>query len=85
MAVTLTASRSSHVARFHTNSPLASTLTTVSLRRPSGAWFAQKRIVGGSKLTFWNWLKGARLSMPAALVVEIQPIGRGTTQALNGS
>ena len=29
-------------------------------------------------------LKGARFATPAALTVEIQPIGRGTTQALNG-
>jgi hypothetical protein len=29
-------------------------------------------------------LKGARLATPAALSVEIQPMGRGTTQALKG-
>jgi hypothetical protein len=40
--------------------------------------------VGGSKVTFWNWLKGARLWTPARLRVEIQPIGRGTQQELNG-
>jgi hypothetical protein len=30
------------------------------------------------------WLKGAKLTTPSRLMVEIQPIGRGTTQDLNG-
>ncbi len=29
-------------------------------------------------------LNGARLTMPSWLTVETQPIGRGTTQDLNG-
>jgi hypothetical protein len=40
--------------------------------------------MGGSKFRFCHWLYGARLSIPCRLVVEIQPIGRGTVQALNG-
>jgi len=42
-------------------------------------------IVGGSKETFVNWLKGARLSFPSRLFVLIQPMGRGMTKDLNGS
>lgn len=42
-------------------------------------------IVGGSKETFWNWLKGARLFLPSRLVVLIQPMGRGMQKLLNGS
>ena len=37
------------------------------------------------KVTFWNWLNGARLCRPWRSTVEIQPIGRGITQLLNGS
>jgi len=43
------------------------------------------RIVGGSKETFWNWLKGARLSRPSLPVVLIHPMGLGITKDLNGS
>ena len=44
----------------------------------------EKSTVGGSKVTFWNWLNGARLWTPSRLIVEIHPIGRGTQQELNG-
>jgi hypothetical protein len=38
-------------------------------------------IIGGAMLTALKKLNGARLTCPSALVVEIQPIGRGTTHA----
>jgi hypothetical protein len=64
------------VAMFQTNSPVASALRTVSLRAPSVFWLAENMTMGGLKVTFWNWLKGARLWRPCASTVEIQPMGR---------
>ena len=69
---------------FHTNQPVSSALTTVSFRRPSGYWFAENITIGGSKVRFCHWLYGARFSTPSELMVDSQPIGRGTVSALNG-
>ena len=44
----------------------------------------QNSTVGGSQVTFWNWLNGAMLRTPLALTVEIQPIGRGTQHDVKG-
>ncbi len=55
-AVMLTASRSAYVAMFHTNSPVSSALRTESLRWPRVSWLAENITIGGSKVTFWNWL-----------------------------
>ena len=38
-----------------------------------------------SNKTFWNWLNGAKLSLPSLLLVLIQPINFGTTKELKGS
>ena len=81
----LTASRCDHVAMFHTNSPVSSALRTESLRAPDEFWFDENMTIGGSNVTFWNWLNGARLCRPSRSTVEIQPIGRGITHDLNGS
>ena len=74
------ASRRSHVARFHTNSPR------------DAAWDAESFMpalenitIGGLSATALKKLYGARFGVPAASSVEIQPIGRGATIALNGS
>ena len=73
------------VARLTTNSPVASTLVSVSLRRP---WLirplAANITAGGESETPLKKLKGARLAMPSALTVEIQPMGRGTIRLLKG-
>jgi len=70
----------------HTNSPVASTLASVSLigrsgLRPWGANATQ----GGESPTALKKLKGARLTLPSGLRLVTQPIGRGTTRLLNGS
>jgi len=70
---------------FQTNSPVSSALRTESLRWPEVSWLAENMTMGGLKVTFWNWLYGARLWRPSRSTVEIQPMGRGTTQDLNGS
>ena len=57
-----------------TNSPVASTFFTVSLR-PS----EQNSTVGGRLLATVKNECGARLPRPSALSVETQAIGRGTT------
>ena len=69
---------------FQTNSPVARMLAVVSLSLPSVRELAQTITVGGSQVRFWNWLYGARLWTPSALMVDSQPIGRGTQQDLNG-
>lgn len=68
-----------------TNSPVAIAFAAVSFCVPSARVFAAISTVGGSQVRFWNWLYGARLCRPCRSTVEIQPIGRGTTQDLNGS
>ena len=59
---------------FQTNQPVSSALSTVSLRRPSGYWFAENITIGGSKVRFCHWLYGAMFSTPAALTLRHAPI-----------
>ena len=51
-----THSRSSKVAMFQTNSPVSTMLRAVSFRRPSSRPLHTTSTVGGSQVTFWNWL-----------------------------
>ena len=55
-ALMLTASRRFQVAMFQTNWPICSALRTESLRSPWVVWLALNMTIGGSKVTFWNWL-----------------------------
>ena len=41
---------------FQTNWPICSALRTESLRSPCVLWLALNMTMGGSKVTFWNWL-----------------------------
>ena len=61
----LTASRRSKLATLTTNSPLASTLTTVSFLRPSRWLTAEKTTVGGLAATPLKNENGARFTTPA--------------------
>lgn len=65
---------------FQTNSPDASTLVMLSFRPED-----EKAIIGGASHIALKKLYGARLGIPFAPSVEIHPIGRGATIALNGS
>jgi len=56
----------------------------ISLRDPHPFLFAENITIGGSKLTFYHWLYGARLSTPSLLRVESHPMGLGTVHDLNG-
>ena len=60
---------------------MVSALTTVSFRFPSGVLLLENMTYGGSKVRLLNCEYGAKLSFPWGERVEIQPIGRGTTQA----
>ena len=73
-------SRRSHVHRLNTNSRVASALARESLAPPS-LWvpLAQYMQHIGSAETRLKKLNGARLITPSGDIVEIQPIGRGTT------
>jgi len=66
--------------RLQTNSPVACTLSTLSLR-PSLA----NPTIGGKVAKALKKLYGAKFASPSASRLEIQPIGRGATIALNGS
>ena len=66
---------------FQTNSPVSTAFRYVSV---CGVPQEQKSTVGGSHVTFWNWLNGAMFRIPVALTVEIQPIGLGTQHEVNG-
>src|SRR5690606_41570164 len=68
------------VARFHTNSPVCRALRSVSFDP-----LLEKPMIGGLYAKALKKLYGARLKCPAPSWVEIQPIGRGPTMALNGS
>src|SRR5262245_45590522 len=72
-------SRSSQVARLATNSPVSSALICECLR----GWL-ENSTSGGCADTVLKKLYGARFTTPALLTVEIQPIGRGTTSAVQG-
>jgi hypothetical protein len=74
------ASRNSHVASEHVNSPLRSKFFSESFR-PDDANIT----IGGLSLMLLKKLYGARLVVPSGPTVAIQPIGRGATSALNGS
>ncbi len=78
--VSFIASRSSQVARFHTNSRSSPANVDESF-----APKLEKASIGGSSPIALKKLYGARFTEPSALVVEIQPIGRGATSALKGS
>ena len=73
-------SRSSHVGRFHTNSPASPANAAESFIPP-----LENISIGGRSPTALKKLYGARLTAPSALIVETQPIGRGATSALKGS
>jgi hypothetical protein len=78
--VSFICSRSSHVTRFHTNSRRSPAKVAESL-----APVLEKASMCGPSATALKKLYGARLTRPAESIVDIQPIGRGTTSALNGS
>src|SRR5215468_10539591 len=77
--VAFTSARRSNVAMLATNSPVCSALRCESLRVA-----LEKMTTGGWLETRLKKLYGARLTTPAGLSVEIQPIGRGTTSAVYG-
>src|SRR5690349_7336034 len=62
-----------------TNSPEARMLRSVSFSRPSRAP-TEMAICGGDEVIIMKKLKGARLKLPVGPMVEVQPIGRGTTR-----
>src|SRR3954470_23237196 len=68
------------VARLTTNSPVASTLRWLYFLPP-----LEKPTIGGASQKALKKLYGARLTCPSGSTLEIQPIGRGATMALNGS
>jgi hypothetical protein len=74
------ASSSASVASEHVNSPVASTLRSVSLRPVE-----ENITIGGESLTALKKLYGARFTTPDGLTELIQPMGRGAAMALNGS
>ncbi len=69
---------------FHTNSPVCSMLTTVSLRAPCRFWLRAEHHHGRVVVHHLELAERREVVAPARLVVEIQPMGRGTTQDLNG-
>src|SRR5258706_12767480 len=71
----------SSVTIFTTNSFVARTLFSVSFIFPSVPRIrGQKRRVGGFEQTALKNEKGARFGRPLMSMLEIQPIGRGTTE-----
>src|ERR1700720_3593128 len=78
--VRLICSRKSQVVRLCTNSPLSSALVCECLRP------ALENITNGGRLeTALKKLYGARFTTPVRLIVDIHPIGRGTTRVVSGS
>src|SRR5882757_7249772 len=78
--VILICSRNSQVVRLWTHSPLVSALVCECLRP------ALENITNGGRLaTALKKLYGARFTTPLRLMVEIHPIGRGTTSVVSGS
>jgi len=73
-------SASGRVTRLQTNSPVALIFDTVSFHPAE-----LNMTIGGWSHTALKKLYGARFTRPSASRVEIQPIGRGATIALNGS
>ena len=61
------------------NSPVWRTFFSVCFSLPSGLRAMVSEIIGGMTQTTVKNENGARLVTPAALTVEAQPIGRGTT------
>ena len=76
--LSLTSAIKGWVARLTTNSPVATTLASVSLSPTD----ANDTIGGLAHATLKNEC-GARLPTPSASTVEIQAIGRGTTSAVS--
>jgi hypothetical protein len=69
---------------FTTNSPVSSTLLNVSLSdSPSGRGPTLMQSIGGWREATVKKLKGARLRTPSRLTVEVQAIGRGTTDPMS--
>ena len=68
-----------------TNSPVSSMLLRVSLAGPSSPTRGPRLMhsIGGCREATVKKLKGARLRMPYWLRVEVQAIGRGTTEPIN--
>jgi hypothetical protein len=87
--VALAAAAIASLTTFTTNSPVSSTLRSVSLRRSKIGWLSkaacagvrttgQNSTVGGLEPTPVKKLKGARLGTPLRSRVETSATGRGT-------
>src|SRR5215217_2609878 len=70
---------------FMTNSPVSSMLPSVTLvgSSSSGRGPTLMQSIGGWREATVKKLKGARLRIPSRLTVEVQAIGRGTTEPIN--
>ncbi len=79
------ASRRSQVAMLATNSPVSRQLVSVSFGPCGWRPLMPATTTGGFDAMPLKKLNGARLTTPSLLTVVSQPIGRGTTQLLNGS
>ena len=84
MAVMFIGSASSKLHRFTTNWPVRRMLPPVSLKSPGPRPPMPNAMTGGLPDIALKNENGARLTTPDAFTVEIQPIGRGATSALNG-
>ncbi len=76
-AVSFMALQSRVGTRLTTNSPVSSTLRSVSLGRPKRSLTGQKSRVGGLAQTPMKKLNGARFVRPWVSSVETQAMGRG--------
>ena len=65
------------------NSPVARAFFSVCFSLPSGLRAIVSEIIGGITHTTVKNENGARLVTPSALMVEAQPIGRGTTEPVS--
>ena len=72
-------SASDATAAWTTNSPVASTLSSVSFFDPSRRLVGEKTTTGGLAPKALKKLNGARFTRPAASTVVTQAIGRGVT------
>jgi hypothetical protein len=83
MLVELTASMIPSLIRLMTHSPVLSRFRKLSFASASGHVIPRAKI-GGSTLTGWKKLIGARFSlMPSLERVEMKATGRGTTVLTN--
>jgi hypothetical protein len=79
----------SQETRLQTNSPRDVAFSWESFRFPPPPVTGTSTSVlnmttSGRSATAWKKLNGATLTTPADVRLEIQPIGRGATSALNG-